>query len=208
MSQTTRDARPEPEAANALSPRPEVLAFLRTRRSRPPKTLGLPVPDRAALAPLLEAAARVPDHGKLEPWRFVVLERAACQRLAALTAEIGTDEGRDPDALAKDVAGFADAHLVVAVILSPKPSAKIPLWEQEMSAGAVCLSLVNACLASGWGAGWLTGWRARHAAFVQRGLGLAEQESVAGFVHIGTETRQPPERPRPDMDAITTWMAE
>jgi nitroreductase len=99
----------------------------------------------------------VPDHGKLEPWRFVVLERAACQRLAELTAEIGRSRGARPGRLAKDVAGFADAHLVVAVILSPKPSEKIPLWEQEMSAGAVCLSLVNACLAAGWGAGWLTG---------------------------------------------------
>jgi nitroreductase len=197
-----------PPTATPLSPRPETLDFLSTRRSRPPKTLGLPVPDRAALAPLLQAAARVPDHGKLEPWRFVVLERAACQRLAALTAEIGAEDGRDPDTLARDVAGFGDAHLVVAVILSPKPSEKIPLWEQEMSAGAVCLSLVNACLAAGWGAGWLTGWRARHAGFGARGLGLAAHESVAGFVHVGTETKLPPERPRPDMAAIVTWVAE
>jgi hypothetical protein len=80
----------------------------------------------------------------------------------------------------------------VAVVLSPKPSEKIPQWEQEMSAGAVCLSLVNACLAAGWGAGWLTGWRARHAGFCDRGLGLAPHESVAGFVHIGTETRTRP----------------
>lgn len=191
-----------------LAPRPETLAFLLSRRSRPPKTLGLPVPDRAELAPLLQAAARVPDHGKLEPWRFIVLERAACQRLARLTHEIGEAEGRDADALAKDVAAFADAHLVVAVILSPKASEKIPAWEQEMSAGAACLSLVNACLAAGWGAGWLTGWRARHAEFGARGLGLNPQESVAGFIHVGTETHVPPERPRPDMTAITTWMAE
>ena len=106
------------------------------------------------------------------------------------------------------VTSFADANLIVAVILSPKASEKIPLWEQEMSAGAVCLSLVNACLAAGWGAGWLTGWRARHPEFCARGLTLEPSESVAGFVHIGTETRTPPERPRPDMDAITTWMAE
>jgi len=191
-----------------LRPRPDTVDFFLSRRSRPPKTLGLPVPDRAAMEPLLQAAARVPDHGKLEPWRFIVLERAACQRLAALTAEIGADTGRDPDALAKNVASFADAHLIVAVILSPKPSEKIPLWEQEMSAGAVCLSLVNACLASGWGAGWLTGWQSRHDEFNARGLGLAPQESVAGYIHIGTETRTPPERPRPDLGAITTWMTE
>jgi nitroreductase len=197
-----------PPTAAPLAPRPEVLDFLLTRRSRPPKTLGLPVPDRTALAPLLQAAARVPDHGKLEPWRFVVLERAACQRLAALTEEIGRAEGRDADALAKDAGGFESAHLVVAVILSPKDSTKIPAWEQEMSAAGVCLGLVNAALAAGWGAGWLTGWRARHAEFGARGLGLAPHESVAGFVHIGTETNPPPERPRPDMAAITTWMAE
>jgi nitroreductase len=197
-----------PPTAAPLAPRPEVLDFLLTRRSRPPKTLGLPVPDRAALAPLLQAAARVPDHGKLEPWRFVVLERAACLRLAALTEEIGLAEGRDADTLAKDASGLANAHLVVAVILSPKPSPKIPDWEQEMSAAAVCLSLVNAALAAGWGAGWLTGWRARHAEFGARGLGLGPGESVAGFVHIGTESNPPPERPRPDMDAIVTWMAE
>lgn len=191
-----------------LAPRPDALDFLSTRRSRPPKTLGLPVPDRAELKPLLASAARVPDHGKLEPWRFIVLERDACLRLARLTEELGPGSGRDPDALAKDVAGFADAHLVVAVVLSPKPSEKIPLWEQEMSAGAACLSLVNACLAAGWGAGWLTGWRARHAEFCARGLKLAEQESVAGFIHIGSETRVPPERPRPDMDAVVTWMSE
>jgi nitroreductase len=142
-----------PTEVAPLSPRPETLEFFLTRRSRPPKTLGLPGAGPRGARPLLQAAARVPDHGKLEPWRFVVLERGACERLASLTAEIGAAEGRDPDALAKDVAGFADAHLVVAVILSPKPSEKIPQWEQEMSAGAVCLSLVNACLAAGLGRG-------------------------------------------------------
>lgn len=205
---------PETEAASQatvispLSARPEILDFLLTRRSRPPKTLGTPIPDRAELAPLLRAAARVPDHGKLEPWRFVVLERAACRRLAALTGVLGQAEGRDGDALAKDIACFEDAHLVVAVVLSPKPSQKIPLWEQEMSAGAVCLSLVNACLAAGWGAGWLTGWRARHADFCAQGLHLEPQETVAGFIHIGSETRTPPERPRPNMDTVVTWMSE
>lgn len=194
--------------ASPLTPRPETLDFLLTRRSRPPKTLGEPVPDRSALRPLLQAAARVPDHGKMEPWRFVVLKRAACLRLAELTEELGQADGRDADALAKDIAGFADAHLVVAVIFSPRDSARIPVWEQEASAACVCLSLVNAALAAGWGAGWLTGWRARHRDFCERGLGLDRHESVAGFVHIGTETRMPPERPRPDLDAITTWMAE
>jgi hypothetical protein len=98
------------------------------------------------------------------------------------------------------VAGFGDAHLVVAVILSPKPSEKIPLWEQEMSAGAVCLSLVNACLAAGLGSGLADRVAGAARGFCDRGLGLAPQESVAGFIHIGSETRTPPERPAP------TWM--
>lgn len=194
--------------AAPLAPRADAVDFLNTRRSRPPKTLALPVPDRDTLRPLLEAALRVPDHGKLEPWRLIVLEREACVRLGGLTAELGGARGMDPDTVAKNAASFAAAHLIVAVILSPKPSPKIPLWEQEMSAAAVCLSLVNVSLASGWGAGWLTGWQARDRAFCERGLGLRPEESVAGFVHIGTETRVPPERPRPDAAALTTWLSE
>ena len=108
-----------PEIA-PLRPRPEVLDFLLTRRSRPAKTLAAPVPDRATLETLLTAAARSPDHGKLEPWRFVVLERGACARLARLTRVLGEMRGDDPDKLEKDVRAFADAHLVVAVVAAPK----------------------------------------------------------------------------------------
>jgi len=95
----------------------------------------------------------------------------------------------------------------VAVISSPKPSDKVPEIEQCYSAGAVCLGLLNAALASGWGANWLTGWACYDAEFRARGLGLAEGEGVAGFIVIGTETVTPPERPRPDLAAITTWMS-
>ena len=98
----------------ALTPRPDVLAFLLNRRSRPAKTLGLPVPDRSTVETLLQAAARSPDHGKLEPWRFIVLERAACLRLADLTADRGAEAGMDPEKVEKSRRSFADAHLVVA----------------------------------------------------------------------------------------------
>lgn len=189
-----------------LSPRPEVLDFLLTRRSRPAKTLAAPVPDRATIETLLTAAARSPDHGKLEPWRFVVLERGACARLADLTRALGGARGMDPAKLEKDVRGFADAHLVVAVIAAPVDSDKVPEIEQIMSAGTVCLALVNAALAAGWGANWLTGWMARDRAFLTQGLGLTETKFVAGFIHIGTETVVPPERPRPDVAALTTWV--
>lgn len=188
------------------APRPEVMDFLLSRRSRPAKTLAAPGPDRAALAPLLTAAARSPDHGKLEPWRFIVLEGAALGRLAALTARLGPLRGETPEKTAKNVASFADSPICVAVVSSLKPSEKIPEVEQRLSAGAVCLALLNAALASGWGANWLSGWMAYDREWLETGLGLGPEEFVAGFLHIGTETAPPPERPRPDLAAITTWL--
>jgi len=187
-------------------PNPAALDFLLTRRSRPAKTLTTPVPDRDTLRTLLTAAARTPDHGKLEPWRFVVLERAALQRLAAAVPEAGARLAIEPERVAKMRAQFADADLAVAVVFTPRTSEKIPEVEQLLSAGAVCLSLLNAALSSGWGANWLTGWASHDAGFIRDHLGLDPGESIAGFIHIGTETSAPPERPRPDLDAITTWV--
>lgn len=188
------------------APAPAVLEFLLTRRSRPARTLALPVPDRQALHPILTAAVRVPDHGKLEPWRLIVLERPALVRLAALAGQVGARLGLDADRIAKGVAQFAEAHLAVVVVAVPRSTDKIPQREQELSVGAVCLSLLNAALASGWGANWLTGWAVEDAGFRAEGLGLQPGEWVAGVIHIGTETAVPPDRPRPDLDAITTWM--
>ena len=187
-------------------PNPAALDFLLTRRSRPAKTLTGPVPDRETLRTLLTAAARTPDHGKLEPWRFIVLERAALSRLAAAIPARAEALGIDAEKAAKAQAQFADADLAVAVIFAPKPSDKIPQVEQRYSAGAVCLALLNAALAAGWGANWLSGWASHDRAFVTETLALAPHEHVAGFIHIGTETAAPPERPRPDLDAITTWV--
>jgi nitroreductase len=185
---------------------PETLAFLRARRSRPAKTLTTPVPSREEVRALLEIAARTPDHGKLEPWRFLVLERPALERLAAAIPDRGQALGIEPEKVAKMERQFGDAHLAVAVIASPKLSDKIPEVEQLMSAGAACYGLLMAALASGWGANWLTGWAAHDREFAERHLGLAPRESVAGLIHIGTEGAVPPERPRPDLDAITTWV--
>ena len=188
-----------------LTPNPAALDFLLNRRSRPAKTLTTPVPDRATLETLLTAAARTPDHGKLEPWRFIVLAKPALTRLAALVPARGAALGIDPEKIIKAHDQFANAALAVAVISSPKPSEKIPHIEQVYSAGAVCLALVNAGLAAGWGANWLSGWASHDRAFVSEGLGLAPHETVAGFIHLGTQTSAPPERPRPDLSAITTW---
>jgi nitroreductase len=188
-----------------LTPRADVMEFLRTRRSRPARSLRAPGPDRAALTPILEAALRVPDHGKLEPWRLIVLGPEARARLAALTDRMGRAAGADPEKLAKATAQFADAPTMVAVTCEPVPSAKIPEGEQVLSAGAVCLSLLNAALASGWGANWLTGWMATDRAWLAEGLGL-EHGFVAGFVVLGTEGAVPPDRPRPDPAARVAWV--
>lgn len=185
---------------------PAALDFLLCRRSRPYKTLTTPAPDHDALLPLLTAAARVPDHGKLEPWRFVVLSGTAPGRLADLVNRRGTRLGIDPDKIDKAVATFANAPLIIAVVAAPKPSDKVPEIEQLYSAGAACLSLLNAALASGWGANWLSDWPSHDRAFLNDGLNLAAHETIAGFIHIGTETSQPPERPRPDIDTITEWV--
>ncbi|WP_296420660.1 nitroreductase family protein [Pseudooctadecabacter sp.] len=184
------------------------LDFLLTRRSRPAKTLRAPVPDRAALEQILTAAARTPDHGKLEPWRFIVLEKQALTRLAQAIPARAAALNIDPDTLPKAVSQYADADLAVAVVESPVASAKIPAIEQTYSAGAVCLSLLNAALAAGWGANWLSGWASHDRTFVTENLGLAAHERIAGLIHIGTETNAPPERPRPDLAQKTTWVAE
>lgn len=187
-------------------PNPAAMDFFLTRRSRPPKLLGPPVPTEAELLPILTAAARVPDHGKLEPWRFLVLEKPALQRLAAQARARGEALGLDPDRIAKGVAQFADADLVVAVVMVPRPTDRIPELEQILSSGAVCLTLLNAAMASGWDACWLTGWHVQDPVFARSALGLAEGERIAGLIHIGTASAVPPDRPRPDIAAITTWV--
>ncbi|MFK7875839.1 MAG: nitroreductase [Paracoccaceae bacterium] len=182
------------------------LDFLLTRRSRPAKTLTGPLPDRDTLTMLLTAAARTPDHGKLEPWRFIVLQRNALDRLAKLADKRAAALGLDAEKTMKGKAQFEQGHLCVAVIEVQKPSEKIPALEQTYSAGAVCLALVNAALASGWGANWLSGWPSHDRDFMTEGLGLQTHERIAGLIYLGTETATPPERPRPDLDAITTWV--
>lgn len=189
------------------TPNPAALDFLLTRRSRPAKTLTTPVPDRDALRPLLEAALRSPDHGKLEPWRLVVLEEAALRRLGQAAGARATALGLDEVQTAKGRDQFDNGHLAVAVIESPVIAAKVPTIEQTYSAGAVCLALLNAALAAGWGANWLSGWPAHDPVFLQQSLGLAPHERLAGLIHIGTETATPPERPRPNFEDKVTWVS-
>ncbi|NOE25012.1 nitroreductase family protein [Ruegeria sp. HKCCD6157] len=187
---------------------PAALEFLQSRRSRPAKTLVAPAPTREELLPLLTAAARSPDHGKLEPWRFIVLEKGAMPRLATLTEACGKRLNKSPEDIAKARSQFDMGHLTVAVIEVRKQSEKIPAIEQSYSAGAVCLALLNAALAAGWGANWLSGWQTHDREFCVDAFGLAENERVAGLIHIATEGATPPERPRPDVAALTEWVSE
>ena len=181
--------------------RMDALDFLLSRRSRPAKTLVAPAPTDDELEPILRAALRAPDHGKLEPWRLVVLRERSLAALAEAVPPRARALGIDEDRAEKMRRQFADAQLAVAVIESPVASDKIPAYEQTLSAGAVCLQMLNAALASGWGANWLSGWASHDREFVETHLGLAPHERVAGLIHIGTEGAAPPERPRPDLSA-------
>ena len=182
------------------------LAFLRTRRSRPAKLFTLPVPSRVELEEILTAATRVPDHGKLEPWRLVVVQGAAFARLADLAAARAHELGGDAEMAAKGRGQYDLGKLAVVVIASPKPAPKIPLAEQVASAAALCLGIVNAAEAAGWGACWLTGWPAHDADFAARAFGCADGETVAGIVHIATPPADGPDRPRPDLALLVSWV--
>ena len=184
----------------------EVLKFMHSRRSYPTLVISPPVPAREELLNLLTAAARVPDHGKLVPWRFLVIEQPKLRDVADRLRRRGLELGKAKSLVEKASEVFAKANLVVAVVGSPDLSAKIPVVEQELSAGAACLSLVNAALASGWAASWVTGFGAHDRAFREETFNLDPHEFVAGFVHIGSAGAPPPDRPRPDVAAITDWL--
>lgn len=183
------------------------LAFLSHRHSRPAKLFSLPVPTREQLTEILTAATRVPDHGKLEPWRLVVVQGAAFKRLADLAEARARELGGDDEKVAKGRGQYDLGQLAVVVVSSPKPVEKVPEIEQLLSAGALCLGLVNAATAAGWGACWLTGWTAHDPEFCARAFGTAPQERVAGIVHIGTPPEDAPDRPRPDLARIVSRAA-
>jgi nitroreductase len=196
---------PEPEFGAAL-PAParndEVLEFLALRRSASAATLRGPGPSASDLSDLLRLAARVPDHGKLSPWRFIVL---AGEGKAAFEAELeGLSAGSpDPDKARAALIKLRTPPMAV-VVVSRHIEGKIPQWEQRMSAGAVCMTLLNAAQAMGWGANWITDWYA-YDHRVEQVLGLAAGERVAGFVYLGSISEPPLERVRPDVCALTAW---
>ena len=195
----------ESEPLPTAQPSREVLQFLARRRSLLVKDIGEPGPTEEDVDALLRVAVRVPDHGKLAPWRFIIIQGAARARLGAVLE--GAFVKRQPDAspttIALERARLERAPVVVAVVAAPVPSSKIPEWEQVLSAGAVCHQLLLAANAAGFAAQWLTEWYA-YDREVLGALGLVGGERMAGFVYIGSATREAEERRRPDVSALTT----
>ena len=183
------------------------LQFLQNRRSRPAKTMAHPVPNTNQITQILTAAVRVPDHGKLEPWRFVVVQGAALARLADLAETHAKELGYDAEKIGKGRGQFDLGLLAVVVISSPKPHEKVPQIEQVLSAGAVCLGILNAAEAAGWGANWLSGWPSHDRGFIEAAFAATATETVAGIVHIATETNLGPDRPRPDLTRLVDWQS-
>lgn len=185
---------------DGFNDRSDTTRLLATRRSGKARDMQAPGPDVAQLQAILAAAARVPDHGKLNPWRFVVIEDRAAFTAALLDIYIAgkPDAGR----LEREaVTQFASvAPCLVVVIASPKPS-HIPVWEQELSVGAACQNLLLAAHAQGFVGNWLTGWAAYDPAVLAL-LGGAAPERIAGFFFIGTQAKPLEERPRPDLPAV------
>lgn len=181
---------------------PAALAFLAARQSLPARRLVEPVPTGAELDEILKLALRVPDHGKLEPWRLIVLTRPDFERMAEAAEMRGRELGLDPEQIEKGRGPFDRGRLAVAVIFSPKESARIPEVEQLLSSGALCMNLLTVAIASGWGANWTTGWPVHDAQFCEHVLGLPPAERVAGIIHIGTKAAEMPERPRPAFDQV------
>ena len=179
----------------------EVLRFLARRRSASAMTLTAPGPNDQDLTDLLRLAGRVPDHGKLGPWRFVILRGAAKDAFAEQITALADSQANPVKANAA-LRKLTRPPVCVAVISRYIPG-EIPEWEQRQSASAVCQQMLLTAAAMGWGANWITDWYA-YDPRAQQILGVAEGEQVAGFLYLGTATEAPQERQRPDMAAITS----
>ena len=184
---------------------PDALELLKTRRSVKPREMTAPGPSPAELETILTIGARVPDHGKLAPWRFIIFEGDARERAGEVIA--GVFARKNPNASPAEIdlerRCLTDAPLVIGVVSFTRPHPKVPPWEQELSAGASAMNIVTAATALGFGACWLTGWFAFDRDVLE-GLGLKADEKLAGFIHIGTPSKPSEDRPRPALSDIVT----
>ncbi|MET4683291.1 nitroreductase family protein [Brevundimonas faecalis] len=186
---------------NAALPLPvrsdALLSRLATRRSASAQLLAAPGPSEAEIEQILTLGARTPDHGKLFPWRFVVLGPQSRADLSEALAALAETQGRSEKDLAV-LAKLANPPLTVMVVSTPIQGHKVPVWEQQLSAGAVCMNLEHAADALGYSASWITDWYSYDPAAVAL-FGVQDGETIAGFIHLGTLTEAPLERPRPVM---------
>jgi nitroreductase len=184
---------------------PDTIELLKRRRSVKPREMSEPGPSPEQLDVILTIGARVPDHGKLAPWRFIVFEGAARLRAGEIIAQVFAR--KNPSASQPQIEierrRLADAPVVIAVVSLAKEHPKIPVWEQELSAGAAAMNMLTAATALGYGACWLTGWFAFDRD-VLAGLGVKPEERLVGFIHIGTASSQGEDRQRPALSDIVT----
>lgn len=187
---------------------PDLKHHLASRRSVSIPALAAPAPSGAELDEILRLALRVPDHGKLAPWRLVLIRGAAAGRLGHALTQIAEDrEGPLSDGRrAYELERFTRAPLVITVVSRAAPHFKVPEWEQVLSAGALTMNLVHALAAYGYAATWITEWPAYDDA-AKAVLGIAPDEKVAGFLYVGTPTEERSERPRPDIAEVVTEAA-
>jgi nitroreductase len=184
---------------------PDALELLKARRSVKPREMTGPGPSPAELETILTIGARVPDHGKLAPWRFIIFEGDARARAGQVIASVFANKNAQASAadIEMEKKRLMDAPLVIAVVSLTKQHPKVPAWEQELSSGASAMNIVTAATALGYGACWLTGWFAFDRD-VLNGLGLKPDEKIAGFIHIGKAAKRNEERPRPALSEIVT----
>lgn len=187
---------------------PTALTPLLTRRSTALKDLSAPAPDAAALIQILTVATRVPDHGKLCPWRMVVVRGEVAEALGAIGAAqfAATNPEATEAQLLAEQRRFLRAPLCLAVLSTPVPGTK-PIWEQELSAGAVCMNILHAAHALGYGAKWLTEWVA-YDARILAALGGKAEDKIAGFIYLGSKTAETEDRERPALEVVVRGLTD
>lgn len=187
----------------APTPSPEMRARLAARRSAPAQVLSTPGPDADQIADILTLGARSPDHGKMTPWRFVVMGPQSRAEIAEHLSALAVQKNLPAKAVAV-LAKLTAAPVTILVVSTARPGPK-PVWEQELSSGAVCMNLEHAASAYGFSACWITDWYAYDAEAAAL-FGVRETEKIAGFIHIGTSPEVLLERERPDIAALTTTL--